>query len=90
MKRPVWQRTWYVLTAMFAISILVFALQWNTMTLGNATLAPRPAPRPFTPDQYIQQVQQCLDHTRASLCPTLPAALHTECVPPARRACLLS
>jgi hypothetical protein len=52
-KRPVWQRTWYVLTAMFAISLLVTCLQWNT-----GTLTPRPASRPV-PNQYIPGVPSC-------------------------------
>jgi hypothetical protein len=91
MRRPVWQRAWYILTAVYAISLLVFALQWNTTTLGNATLAPRAAPRPFTPSPYIQQGQHCLDPTlQATLCPTLPASFRPECFAAERRTCLLS
>jgi hypothetical protein len=52
-RRPIWQRTWYVLTAIFAISLLVTALQWNTST-------PTPVSR-FVPSQYIQGVTRCLD-----------------------------
>jgi hypothetical protein len=74
---------------MFAISLLVFALQWNTGT----ALAPGFALRPSTPSPYIQQLQQCLDSTwqaKASYCPMLPAVFRPECFASARESCLLS
>jgi hypothetical protein len=55
MNRPVWQRTWYVLTAIFAISLLVTALQWNTSPPTPRPVAARPVPA------NVQFGQQCLD-----------------------------
>jgi hypothetical protein len=60
-KRPIWQRTWYVLTAIFATSLLVTCLLWNT-----STLTPRPVSRPV-PSQNIPGVQPCFASAKLSL-----------------------
>src|SRR5580704_17946183 len=97
MRRPVWQRWWYILTTVFAIALLVVALQWNTSTVLAQGFAQRPVPGQLPLvrgiPENIQAGLQCLDGTspaKARVCPMLPAALRPGCLAFARESCLLS
>ena len=86
-RRPVWQRWWYILTAMFAFSLLAFGLQWNP-----STLAPLPVSHhishPFVPSPYMQTILNCLNETHHFVCPPVALPPGVVCGPPT--ACLLS
>jgi hypothetical protein len=97
---PIWKRDWYRLTALFAIALLAVALQWNTSTLGSATLTPRSALRPVP--ENVQAGLECLGLASPSgarlippsQCQTLPATFQPGCIaasaPRTPSTCLLS
>lgn len=62
MERPVWKRAWFILTAAFAIALLVVALQWNTTSPNT-----RPAVRSAPLSPYIQGLTQCLHSGKTCL-----------------------